>query len=315
MSTGSLHWILFNVFILLMLVIDLGIFHRRSREVTVKEALAWTCVWISLSLLFNLSIYFFAGKDKALEFLTGYLIEKSLSVDNIFVFFLIFSYFKTPAAYQHKVLFWGIMGAMVMRVILIFTGVALINKFHWIIYVFAGLLIFTGIKMLVQKEKKINPEKNRIVRLFKKFFPVTDALQGNKFFVMRKGKALATPLFVVVLMIEVSDLIFAVDSIPAILAVTTDQFIVYTSNVFAILGLRSLYFALAGMQKYFRFFKVGLSLILLFVGTKMLLTDIFRIPVLVAFTVIVGILLAAIIASVISNRSKFKKPRTLTVKK
>lgn len=309
MSTESLLWIGFNVFILILLVVDLSVFHRKSHEIKVKEALIWTGAWITLALAFNFGIYYFEGKEKALAFLTGYLIEKSLSVDNIFVFFLVFSYFNTPVAYQHKVLYWGIMGAMVMRVILICTGIALINKFHWIIYLFAVFLVFTGIKMLVQKEKKITPDKNRVVRLFKKIFPVTDSYQGNKFFVRRNGKMFATPLFIVVLMIEISDLLFAVDSIPAILAVTTDEFIVYTSNVFAILGLRSLYFALAGMNKYFRYFKVGLSLILLFVGIKMFLTDIFKIPVFVALIVIVIILALSILASIMSNLPKSKQYR------
>lgn len=300
-------WIGFNVFIFILLVIDLKVIHGKSHEIKVKEALIWTGAWIMLALAFNFGIYYFEGKEKALAFLTGYLIEKSLSVDNIFVFVLIFSYFKTPPLYQHKVLFWGIAGAMVMRLVLIYTGVALINKFHSIIYLFAAFLVFTGIKMLVQKEKKINPNKNPVIRLFKKMFPVTDSFVGNKFFVKQKGKTFATPLFIVVLMVEMSDLLFAVDSIPAILAVTTDEFIVYTSNVFAILGLRSLYFALAGIHKYFKYFKVGLSLILLFVGIKMFLSDIFEIPVYIALMVIAVILGFSIMVSLLSSLPKPKR--------
>lgn len=297
METTSIQWVGFNVFVLLMLILDLAVFHRKSHEVKIKEALIWTGVWVSLALLFNFGVYLFAGKEKALEFLTGYLIEKSLSVDNIFVFILIFSYFKVPAAYQHKALFWGVIGALLMRMIFIFAGIALIEKFHSIIYLFAAFLIFTGVKMMIQKEKKINPDKNPVVRLFKKIFPVTDTFKKTNFFVTINKKTFATPLFIVVLMIEVSDLIFAVDSIPAILAITTDEFIVYTSNVFAILGLRSLYFALAGLHSYFRYLKYGLAVILIFVALKMALSDIYKIPIVIALAVIVIILITSIIAS------------------
>ena len=304
MESNIWQWIGFNIFVLLMLVLDLGVFHRKEHAVKIKEALIWTGVWITLALIFNYGIYHFYGKEKALEFLTGYLIEKSLSVDNIFVFILIFSYFNVPSAYQHKVLFWGIIGALVMRAIFIFAGVALINQFHWVIYIFAAFLVFTGIKMLLQDEQKIDPDRNPMVRLFKKMFPVTDSFHGSNFFVKLNAKTFATPLFIVVLMVEVSDLIFAVDSIPAILAITNDPFIVYTSNVFAILGLRSLYFALAGMHNIFRYLKFGLSLILIFVGVKMGLSDIYPIPIFIALIIIAVILLTSVIASLIINPSK-----------
>lgn len=293
-------WIGFNIFVLLMLLLDLSVFHRKSHEVKIKESLIWTCVWITLALIFNYGIYYFLGKQKALEFLTGYLIEKSLSIDNIFVFILIFSSFNVPAEYQHKVLFWGILGALVMRAVFIFAGVALLNHFHWIIYLFAVFLVFTGVKMLLQNNRKMNINKDSImVRLLKKVFPITESFQGNNFFVRLNSKTYATPLFIVVLTVEATDLIFAVDSVPAIIAISNDPFIVYTSNVFAILGLRSLYFAVAGMHKYFRYLKVGLSLILIFVGIKMSLSDIFPIPVFVALITIAVILLVSVIASLV----------------
>ncbi len=299
MTTEIWLWIGFNLFVILMLALDLGVFHRKNHEVKVKEALIWTFVWITLALIFNYGIYYFQGKEKALEFLTGYLIEKSLSVDNIFVFILIFSYFNVPALYQHKVLFWGIIGALVMRAIFIFAGVALINQFHWVIYIFAAFLVFTGIKMLLQLEQKIDPDKNPVVRLFKKMFSVTDSFHGDKFFVTLNAKTFATPLFIVLLMVEVTDLIFAVDSIPAILAITKDPFIVYSSNVFAILGLRSLYFALAGMHKSFRYLKFGLAAILIFVGIKMFISGFYPIPILMALIIIAVILLTSVIASLV----------------
>ncbi len=273
-------WIGFNAFVLAMLAIDLGVFNRKAHEVHIKEALTWTAVWMALALLFNLGIYYYAGKQQALEFFAGYVIEKSLSIDNVFVFILIFSYFKVPAKYQHKVLFWGIIGALVMRAIFIAAGVTLLKNFHWIIYVFGSFLVFTGIRLAMEKDKEIHPEKNPLIRLFKKYFPTTDQYDGDKFFVKRGTQLLATPMFVVLLVVEFTDVIFAVDSIPAILAITDDPFIVYTSNVFAILGLRSLYFALAGIMQLFHYLHYGLAFILTFVGVKMLLTDIYKIPIL-----------------------------------
>lgn len=297
MQTDLIFWIFFNVFVLLMLALDLGVFNRKAHEISIKEAMIWTVVWITLAMCFNVLIYYWQGEVKALEFFTGYVIEKSLSVDNIFVFVLIFSYFKTPSIHQHKILFWGIIGALIMRAVFIFAGVALLEKFHWTIYVFGAILIFTGYKMLVQKEKKIEPEKNPVIKLFRRVMPVTNELHDGKFFVNLKGKLFATPLFLVLLLVETTDLIFAVDSIPAILAVTQDQFIVYTSNVFAILGLRSLYFALAGMIDKFRYLSAGLAFILIFVGLKMVASDYYKLPIQVALLVIVGILALSIVAS------------------
>ena len=279
METPIIFWILFNVFVLMMLALDLGVFHRKSHEVSSKEALTWTIVWITLALIFNGILYFWKGQQQALEFFTGYLIEKALSVDNIFVFIMIFSYFQVPAKYQHKVLFWGILGALVMRVIFIFAGVALIEKFHFTIYIFGAILIYTGYKMFNHNQAKIDPEKNPVVRFFRKIMPFTPQMHDDKFFVRINGKRFATPLFLVLILIETTDLIFAVDSIPAILAITQDQFIVYTSNVFAILGLRSLYFALAGIVHRFWLLTYGLAIVLLFVGTKMLLIDVYKIPI------------------------------------
>ncbi len=293
-------WIGFNGFILAMLALDLGVFHRKSHVVGFKEAMTWSVVWISLAIIFNFGVWHFAGPTKALEFFTGYVIEKSLSVDNVFVFALLFTYFSVPAMYQHKVLFWGILGALVMRAIMILLGAALIAKFAWIIYVFGGFLILTGIKMIVKKEEAIHPERNPLVRLFKKFMPVTKDYRGDKFFVRENGVLMATPLFVVLILVEFTDLIFAVDSIPAIFAVTTDTFIVYTSNVFAILGLRSLYFALAGVMDKFHHLKTGLGVVLSFVGVKMLLAHSpYKIDTLVSLAVIVLILAVSVATSLI----------------
>jgi tellurite resistance protein TerC len=297
-ETGIL-WAAFNIFVLTMLTLDLAVFHKKSREITVGDALIWTGLWITLAMLFNLFIYQYFGKQQAIEFFTGYIIEKSLSVDNIFVFILIFSYFQVPTSYQHKVLFWGILGALVMRVIFIFAGIELIHRFHWLIYIFGAFLIFTGVRMVVAGDVKIEPDKNPVVRLIRKIFPVTSNFEGDRFFVRRNAKLWATPLFVVVILVETTDLIFAVDSIPAILAITDDPFIVYTSNVFAILGLRSLYFAISGIEKYFHYLKYGLAAILVFVGTKMCLSDYYKIPIEVSLTVIVSVLAIAILASVI----------------
>lgn len=292
-------WIGFIAFVLLMLALDLGIFHRKSHEVKIKEALIWSAVWISIALLFNYGIYVYMGEVKAMEFLTGYVIEKSLSIDNLFVFIMIFSYFNVDKKYQHKVLFWGIIGALIMRSIFIFAGVALINKFHWIIYIFGAFLIFTGVKMLFQKDEKMDPNKNPLVKLFKRFYPVTDTMHGDRFFVKINAKTFATPLFVVLLLVEFTDLIFAVDSIPAIMAITSDPFIIFTSNVFAILGLRALYFALAGITQYFHYIKYGLSAILVFVGVKMVMVDFYKIPVMISLFTILGILVISVVASLV----------------
>lgn len=296
-------WVGFNVFILAMLALDLGVFHRKSHIVSLKESLTWTGVWVGLALGFNAGVWHFAGSGKALEFFTGYVIEKSLSVDNVFVFALLFSYFAVPPTYQHKVLFWGILGALFMRAIMIAAGAALITKFAWIIYVFGAFLILTGIKMIVKREEEIHPERNPVVKWFKKLMPVTPEFRGDKFFVRENGIRMATPLFVVLLLVEFTDLIFAVDSIPAIFAVTKDPFIVYTSNVFAILGLRSLYFALAGVMDKFHYLKIGLGVVLSFVGVKMLLAHTaWKLDTLASLGVIVLILATSVVWSLVKPR-------------
>jgi TerC family integral membrane protein len=304
MSSQVWMWVAFNAFVLVMLAVDLGVLHRRAHEVRLKEALVWSGIWIALALLFALGVYSWDGPQPALEFLTGYLIEKSLSVDNIFVFVLIFSYFKVPARYQHTVLFWGILGALVMRAIFIFAGIALLQRLHWILYVFGALLILTGIKMATEKDKEIHPDKNPLLKLFRRLVPVTEDYHADHFFVKQAGHYAATPLFIVLLVVETTDVIFAVDSIPAILSITIDPFLVYTSNVFAILGLRALYFALAGVVRLFHYLHYGLSAILVFVGAKMLLADVYKLPVGVALGVIAGILLIAVIASLMRPQQR-----------
>ncbi len=304
MEVRPIFWVIFCIIIVVMLALDLGVFNKKSHEIKLKEALSWVAVWVSLAMIFNLIILFQFGKTKALEFLTAYVIEYSLSIDNIFVFIMVFSFFSVRKEYQHKVLFWGILGAVIMRAIFIFAGVALINKFHWIVIIFGVFLVFTGLKMLLQKEEaKVEPEKNGLVRLLKKFLPVSDHFHGSSFFVKKEGKTYATPLFVVLLIIESTDLIFAVDSIPAVLAISKDTFIVFTSNIFAILGLRSLYFAISGIMGLFRFLKIGLALVLTFVGLKMLAAFFdFEIPVTISLSVIVSILLLSILASLIIKK-------------
>lgn len=304
MEVTSTFWIGFNLFVLLMLALDLGVFNRKAHVVSVKEALTWSGVWICLSLVFNGLIYHWFGEAKAIEFFTGYVIEKSLSVDNIFVFVLVFKYFQIPSIYQHKILFWGILGALVMRVIFIFAGVALIEKFHWTIYLFGLFLIYTGYKMFTEQDKQIEPEKNPVIKFFRRVMPVTHELRGDKFFVAENGRRHATPLFLVLILIETTDLIFAVDSIPAILAVTQDRFIVYTSNVFAILGLRSLYFALAHVIHRFVYLSTGLAVILVFVGLKMVLVDVIKIPTFISLIVIALIITASIVFSLMKTKNE-----------
>jgi len=308
MQNEVLLWVVFNIFVLAMLALDLGVFHRKAHVIKIKEALGWSVAWILLSLLFNMGIYFWHGSETALEFLTGYLIEKALSVDNIFVFALIFSYFGIPHLYQHKVLFWGIVGALILRTIFIATGITLMQKFHWVIYIFGGFLIVTGIRMGLQKHKEIHPERNPVFRLFRRIMPVTDDIEDGRFFVKRGGHHAATPLFITVAVVETTDLIFAVDSIPAILAITSDPFIVYTSNVFAILGLRALYFAIAGMIQRFQYLHYGLSAILVFVGIKMLLGSVYKIPVGFALGVIATILLISVMTSIARSRKIARGP-------
>ena len=307
MGTSIYFWIGFHLFVFIMLALDLGVFHKHSHKVPVKEAIIWSCIWITLALLFDLFIYLDKdfGPVKAMEFLTGYVIEYSLSVDNIFVFILIFSYFAVNKQYQHKILFWGILGALIMRGLFIFTGVALINRFQWIVIIFGGFLVFTGIRMLFQKEADVDPEKNIIIKFFRRFLPVSKSLHGDKLFIKENRKLYATPLFLVLLIIESSDLIFAVDSIPAILAISKSTFIVYTSNIFAILGLRSLYFAIAGIMGLFHYLKIGLAFVLTFVGSKMLLAYFhFEIPIVTSLGIIISILLISILASVFIKQSE-----------
>jgi tellurite resistance protein TerC len=295
-------WVGFNAFILAMLALDLGVFHRKSHEVSVKEATIWSGVWIALALTFNAGIWFFRGAEPGIQFLTGYLIEKSLSVDNIFVIALIFGFFAVPKAYQHRVLFWGILGALVMRAVFILAGAALLARFHWIIYIFGAFLLFTGIKMALHRNEEMHPEHNPVLKLVRRLVPVTNDYHKGHFFARHAGKLMATPLFLVLVLVETTDLIFAVDSIPAIFAVTEDPFLVYTSNIFAILGLRSLYFVLAGVMDKFVYLKLGLSAILVFVGAKMLLTEVYKIPATVSLLVVVSMLAITIVASMRKNR-------------
>lgn len=292
-------WGCFIAFVLAMLALDLGVFHRKGHAVSLKEALVWSFIWIGMAGVFNLGIYHFYGDQKGLEFTTGYLIEKALSVDNIFVFLIIFAYFAVPAAYQHRVLFWGIVGALIMRAIFIFAGAALLTKFHWIIYVFGGFLIITGIKMLIANSANKRPDETPVYRFFKRLIPSTNEYHGQKFFVRQNGILLATPLFLVLLLVEFTDLIFAVDSIPAIFAITQDPFIVFTSNIFAILGLRSLFFLLAGVMDKFYLLKPALALVLIFVGTKMAIMDIYKIQTGLSLLVVGSLIAGGVTASLI----------------
>ncbi|MBT0654537.1 TerC family protein [Geomobilimonas luticola] len=298
MSSETMLWLGFGAIITVMFVLDLGLFNRKSHAISFREALAWTLVWVSLALAFNVWIYFSMGPTKALEFFTGYLIEESLSVDNLFVFIMIFSYFHITKAHQPKILKWGIIGALLMRAVFILVGIELIERFHWMIYVFGGILIFTGIKMAFGGEEKVEPEKNLLVRLVRKFVPITKRIRDDRFFIKKGGVRAATPLFLALLVVESSDVIFAVDSIPAVLSVTHDPFIVYTSNVFAIMGLRSLYYLLANVMEMFAYLKLGVSFILTYVGAKMLLTDVVHIPIYFSLGVIIGTLTLAIIISI-----------------
>ncbi|MBI2683467.1 MAG: TerC family protein, partial [Acidobacteriales bacterium] len=268
-----LFWVLFNLFVLAMLALDLGVFHRKSHAVKFKEAVAWSAVWVALACAFAVVVFFWRGRTPALEFSTGYLIELSLSVDNLFVFLVLFSFFKVPGEQQHKVLFWGIIGALVMRFFFIFAGVALINRFHWIIYVFGAFLVYTGVKLATHDDSDVHPERNPVLKLIRRWIPMTEDYHAGHFLITRNGRRIATPLVAVLVAVETTDLMFAVDSIPAVLAISRDPFIVYTSNVFAILGLRSMYFALSGMFNLFQYLNYGLSAILVFFGIKMLLSN------------------------------------------
>jgi tellurite resistance protein TerC len=307
MSHETILWIAFVIIVPVALGLDLGVFQRTAHKVKVKEALLFSAGWISLALLFGLAIFLMLGSEKALNFFTGYLVEESLSVDNLFVFLLIFTYFAVPDHYQHRVLFWGIVGAIIMRGIFIVTGITLLENLHWVIYVFGAFLIYTGIRIATQKDKELKPEGNPVLRLFRKFIPLTKRYHGHRFFVKGKRYRLATPLLMVLIVIETTDIIFAVDSVPAVLAITRDPFIVYTSNIFAILGLRALYFALAGVIQRLRYLNYGLATILIFLGVKMVIgSDLIHIEIhqLVSLGVVIGILAISAIASLLNPEKK-----------
>ena len=298
-----LFWVLFNVFVIAMLALDLGLLNRPGHRIRFREALAWSGVWIALAAAFAILLQYWRGHVPALQFVTGYVIELSLSVDNLFVFLVIFRYFKVPDEQQHRVLFWGILGALIMRAVFILAGVTLIRRFEWITYLFGAFLVYSGFKLMRQGETEIHPEKNPVLRLFRRAMPVTDDYVGGSFFVRNPG-LYATPLFIVLLVIETSDVLFAVDSIPAVLAITLNAFIVYTSNVFAILGLRSMYFALAGMMEVFDYLHYGLSVVLMFIGAKMLAAHYIEIPTVWALAIVLSVLAVSVIASVLRPKEK-----------
>ncbi|RIK41549.1 MAG: hypothetical protein DCC58_12360 [Chloroflexi bacterium] len=304
-------WGGFTLFILALLALDLGVFHREAHVVSLREAAIWSGIWISLALVFNAGVFYFAGSQKGLEFTTGYLIEKSLAVDNIFVFAIIFSYFAVPPIYQHRVLFWGIIGALVMRAAFIAAGAALLSTFHWIIYVFGAFLLVTGVRFVIKRNEHVDPSKNVVLKLFRRFVPMTNEYHGQSFTILQQGKRYATPLLAVLVLVEATDLVFAVDSIPAIFAITDDPFIVYTSNIFAILGLRSMYFLLAGIIDRFIYLKTGLGAVLIFVGAKMALIDIYKIPTAVSLLVVVTLIGGSIALSLLRSRGSAQSSHAL----
>lgn len=295
-------WIGFVVFIIALLLLDLGVFHKNSHEVKFKEAVMWSVIWIALAMIFNVIILQWRGQEDFMLFLSGYVIEKSLSVDNLFVFLLIFTYFKVPGQYQHKILFYGILGALIMRAFFIWAGIALIKQFAWVMYIFGAFLVYSGLKMLKPSDEEPDLESNKIIIWTKKIFPTTDKMDGDKFFIREKGKLFVTPLFITLVFVEISDVVFAVDSIPAIIGITTDPFLIFTSNVFAILGLRSLYFALKGFSDLFHYLKYGLALILIFIGIKMLIVEYFHFPIWASLSIIFGVLIISIMASLLSKK-------------
>ncbi len=302
MLTGTTFWLIFNLSILALLALDLFVFHRSAREISVKEALSWTAFWMSLALFFGLLVYFDRGSEDALKFLTGYLIEYALSVDNLFVFLLLFRYFTLPKKLEHDVLFWGILGAVLMRALFIFAGLSLISAAHWVLYLFGAFLTATGIKFAFEKDKQIEPDKNPILRLLGRYFPVTKIYHGRKLFVREQDRLMATPLLVVLLYIETTDIVFAIDSIPAVMSITLDPILVYTSNVFAILGLRSLFFALSGLMALFHYLHYGLAAILIFIGTKMLINPFWKVPIALTLGAIGIILAASILLSLLVKK-------------
>lgn len=301
-ETSLLTWIAFIIFILIVLALDLGVFHKKSHSVGFKESIAWSMVWIALAMVFAGVLFFWRGQEEMMLYLTGYVIEKSLSVDNLFVFLLIFSFFRIPNEYQHKILFYGIIGALIMRAFFIWAGIAILEKFHWVIYLFGALLIVSGIKMLLPEKGDVDLEDQWLIKFSKKILPTTHDFYGDKFFVKLNGKWWVTPLFITLIFVEFSDLVFAVDSIPAIIGITNDPFLVFTSNVFAILGLRSLYFALKGFADLFHYLKYGLSIILMFIGVKLLISGFFHMPVSVTMGVIFGILLISVVLSLLTRK-------------
>ena len=315
LSGATWLWIGFSLFFLIMLALDLGLFNCKAHTIRYREAWIWSGVWVTLAMAFASIVFHYQGSQRGFEFLTGYLIELSLSVDNLFVFLLIFSYFKVPSKFQHRVLFWGVMGALFMRLTMIFVGAALINKFHWIIYIFGAFLVYTGIKMFKQEEIEIQPEQNPLVRLVTRFLPMTRHYEEEKFFTINNGKRAGTLLLLVLMVVEVTDLVFAVDSIPAIFAITRDTFIVYTSNVFAILGLRSMYFLLAGVVEKFRYLRVGLAIVLTFIGLKMLLSAVgviisIKISLIFVALVLVGSFVASLLIAPESDSERASQARS-----
>ncbi|MCS7186009.1 MAG: TerC family protein [Armatimonadetes bacterium] len=297
-------WLIFLSAVLVMLGVDLGIFHRKAHLPSFREAAIWSVVWIVAALIFNGIVWVWLGHQKALEFFTGYLVEKALSADNIFVFAVLFNYFAVPPEYRHRVLFWGVLGAIVFRLTFILAGTALLKKFHWVIYIFGIIVIVSGIKLLMRKEEEIHPERNPVLRLARKFLPITPNYHGQKFFVQLDGKWMATPLMLVLLVVESTDIVFAIDSIPAIFAITRDPFIVFTSNVCAILGLRALYFLLEGMIRLFRYLDEGLAIILVFIGVKMLVSEFYKIPTWVALGFVAAVLTITIVLSLMAERKE-----------
>jgi tellurite resistance protein TerC len=302
-------WLGFIAFVIAMMALDLGVFHRKSHVIGFKEALVWSSVWVALAVVFNLAVWRMFGEERAVEFLTGYVIEKSLSVDNIFVFVVIFAALGIPALYQHRVLFWGILGALVLRAAMILAGAAMLTRFHWLIYVFGAFLILTGIKLFLHRNKELDPEEAWAMRIARRLIPSTAKLDGKRFFTAENGRRVATPLFMALVLVEVTDVLFAVDSIPAIFAVTTDPFIVFTSNIFAILGLRSLFFLLAGLVEKFRYLKVGLAAVLVFVGAKMTAMEIIKMPAVASLVVVALLIGASVVASLLAARREKETAR------
>jgi len=306
-------WGVFLLVVLVMLMVDLGVFHRKAHVPSMKEAAIWSAVWIVVALIFNAVVWVWLGHQKALEFFTGYLVEKALSADNIFVFAVLFNYFAVPPEYRHRVLFWGVLGAIVFRLTFILAGTALLKKFHWVIYIFGIIVIISGVKLLMRKEEEIHPERNPVLRLARRFLPITPNYHGQKFFVWLDGKFMATPLMLVLLVVESTDIVFAIDSIPAIFAITRDPFIVFTSNVCAILGLRALYFLLEGMIRLFRYLDEGLAVILIFIGIKMLVSEFYKIPTGFALGVVAAVLAITITLSLMAERREKVKAEGLEV--